>query len=551
MPHATRIVHPPWYIREFTGRRLLWNIFFYGSHGGLFAYGWWKQQSDPKLAGLNTLKFSVWFSRGAGLCLGYDGFLLLLPVLRNLIMLVRPKLTWLMPLDENIWFHRQIAYATLFFTIVHTTAHYVNFINVELTQIRKNTAWGIHYTQPGGFTGHIMLMIMVLMYTTAHHKIRHQCFELFWYTHHLAFFWLLGLYTHASGCFVRGGLPGQPAQCLGYFTNRFTIVSGVLYFLERVLREVRARRETRIVGVYMHPSGAMEIRFKKPSMKYKSGQWLFLQVPEVSQFQWHPFTISSAPSDPYISVHVRQAGDFTKQLGERLGCSATLANTLTDQAKKGVEKDRYGESSFVDVTGASSNLPSIRVDGPFGAPAEDVFKHEVAVLIGTGIGVTPFASVLRHIGYMAQQNKLGSLRKVEFIWINRDTGAFEWFAALLKELEQSVFTGDLLRINTYITSKMEEDQMYNIALNDVGAAYDPLTNLKARTHFGRPDFPAIFSSIRSGIESGSYLAGIESSLKPTVNVFYCGPGALAKDLKVMVAAAKSKQVDFGFFKEHF
>lgn len=130
--------------------------------------------------------------------------------------------------------------------------------------------------------------------------------------------------------------------------------------------------------------------------------------------------------------------------------------------------------------------------------------------------------------------------------VNRDTGAFEWFAALLKELEQNIFTGDLLRINTYITSKMEEDQMYNIALNDVGAAYDPLTNLKSRTHFGRPDFPSIFSSIRRGIESGTYLAGIESSLKPTVSVFYCGPGSLAKDLKIMVNAAKSKQVDFRF-----
>lgn len=143
----------------------------------------------------------------------------------------------------------------------------------------------------------------------------------------------------------------------------------------------------------------------------------------------HPFTISSAPSDPYISVHVRQAGDFTKQLGERLGCTSSLASSLTAQAKKGVEKDRYGESSFVDVTGASANLPAIRIDGPFGAPAEDVFKSEVAVLIGTGIGrsslrsqparmascrgrerlmrlsscavltgVTPFASVLKHIG---------------------------------------------------------------------------------------------------------------------------------------------------------
>lgn len=58
-------------------------------------------------------------------------------------------------------------------------------IQVEWSQIRKETAWGIMYTQPGAFTGHVMLLIMFLMYTTAHHKIRAQSFEAFWYTHHL------------------------------------------------------------------------------------------------------------------------------------------------------------------------------------------------------------------------------------------------------------------------------------------------------------------------------------------------------------------------------
>lgn len=50
---------------------------------------------------------------------------------------------------------------------IHTTAHYVNMYGVETTQVRPNTAVGIMYTQPGGFTGHLMLLIMVLMYTTA------------------------------------------------------------------------------------------------------------------------------------------------------------------------------------------------------------------------------------------------------------------------------------------------------------------------------------------------------------------------------------------------
>jgi hypothetical protein len=43
--------------------------------------------------------------------------------------------------------------------------------------------------------------------------------------------------------------------------------------------------------VLLHPSGAMEVRFKKDSMKYKAGQWLFLNCPEVSRYQWHPVSL--------------------------------------------------------------------------------------------------------------------------------------------------------------------------------------------------------------------------------------------------------------------
>ena len=39
------------------------------------------------------------------------------------------------------------------------------------------------------------------------------------------------------------------------------------------------------------------------------------------------------------------------------------------------------------ATKTSRPLPVVRIDGPYGAPAEDVFKSEVAVLIGAGIGI--------------------------------------------------------------------------------------------------------------------------------------------------------------------
>ena len=83
-----------------------------------------KQQDDPRLAGLNTLTYSVWLSRGAGLVLSVDGAMILLPMCRNLLRFIRPKMRFL-PLDESQWFHRQVAYSILFYTIIHVTAHYV------------------------------------------------------------------------------------------------------------------------------------------------------------------------------------------------------------------------------------------------------------------------------------------------------------------------------------------------------------------------------------------------------------------------------------------
>ncbi|TDL28527.1 NADPH oxidase [Rickenella mellea] len=558
-----------WFQREFlTPRRLVFNILFYGSHFGLFAYGWSSQATNQKLAGLNTLKWSVWSSRGAGIVLAYDGGLILLPMLRNIIRVIRPKLAWAFPADENIWFHRMVAYQFAFWAMVHTTAHYVNFINVERTQIRKQIALEIHYTQAGGITGHFMLLCMVLMYTTAHHKIRTQCFEAFWYTHHLAFFFMIALYTHATGCFVRDSANPHYSytfpfyvtdHCLGYESWRFIIWPGIIYFGERVWREIRARRSTQLSKVLVHPSGAMELRMIKPSFKYTAGQWLFLQVPDVSSLQWHPFTITSAPEDPYVSIHIRQVGDFTRALGERVGAGPSVVAQLTQAAMKAYEKSEkeanpaIGRGDFVELDPHSTTrpMPVVRIDGPYGAPAEDVFNVEVAVLIGAGIGVTPFASILKHIWYRQKKGNLGALRRVEFFWVCRDAPSFGWFQSLLQEVEAAQMDPNFLRINVYLTQKIGEDMLWNIAVNDAGAEYDPLTLLRTRTMYGRPDWKSIYQRIRQAIETGQYLPGSQSQLKTTVGTYFCGPGVMANAIKVAAMGSRSATVDFTFAKEHF
>lgn len=415
------------------------------------------------------------------------------------------------------------------------TANLVNsFFNVEKTQIRPVSAVQIHYAQPGGITGHVMLLCMLLMYTTAHHRIRQQSFETFWYTHHLFIPFFLALYTHTVGCFVRDTAEGFSPfagdqyweHCIGYLGWRWELWTGGFYLLERLYREIRAIRETKITRVVRHPYDVVEIQFHKPSFKYKAGQWLFLQMPQVSKYQWHPFTITSCPYDPYVSVHIRQVGDFTKELANSVGAGPAQAK-LYD----GVDPNGMYEVALMN----GDHLPPLRIDGPYGAPAEDVFENEIAVLIGTGIGVTPWASILKNIWHLRNgPNPPTRLRRVEFIWVCKDTSSFEWFQILLSSLEQQSSEAaripgssgiEFLKIHTYLTQKLDMDTTQNIVLNSVGADVDPLTELKARTNFGRPNFQRFFESMRNGILDRTYLNGLEGNMRTTVGVYFCGPSA--------------------------
>jgi predicted ferric reductase len=57
-------------------------------------------------------------------------------------------------------------------------------------------------------------------------------------------------------------------------------------------------------------------------------------------------------------------------------------------------------------------FPRLLVDGPYSAPAQDVFRFKVVILIGAGIGVTPFASVIREYLHWCKKERAGQVRAV-------------------------------------------------------------------------------------------------------------------------------------------
>ena len=77
----------------------------------------------------------------------------------------------------------------------------------------------------------------------------------------------------------------------------------------------------------------------------------------------------------------------------------------TQKSSDGTKDDDFeavipGDSKRKDVQPTRLEKPlDIFIDGPFGSPSSNIYRAEHAVLIGTGIGVTPFASILQSIAH--------------------------------------------------------------------------------------------------------------------------------------------------------
>ncbi|PNF21808.1 hypothetical protein B7P43_G08439 [Cryptotermes secundus] len=265
-------------------------------------------------------------------------------------------------------------------------------------------------------------------------------------------------------------------------------------------------------------------------------------------------------------------------------CEATVALLSSSSSQNPERAAEEGRAPAVVKTGAKSeedismevvtvkspitsmNYPvgkplEIYLDGPYGAPSSHIFRAQHAVLIATGIGVTPFASILQSIMHRYWKARhccprckfawasdipatVMNLRKVDFFWINRDQRSFEWFVNLLSqlEIEQAELGGAMerfLEMHMYITSALQKTDMKAVGLQlaldllHEKEKRDLITGLKTRTNAGRPNWDKVFKQLLD-------------QKKGKVTVFYCGPPQLGRILRI-----KCDQFGFSFRKEVF
>lgn len=162
----------------------------------------------------------------------------------------------------------------------------------------------------------------------------------------------------------------------------FWFILALIYVLisaENIRRRYGLRRHPfTVTKATLETKGIWTIRFEGDHGDYAPGQFMMLQLVRKGRLtEPHPFTIASPPTRKGLAVCVKEAGDFTRDIG----------------------KTKPSDTAYIDM--------------PYGVFSFQHFDADRLVFIAGGIGITPFMSMLRTI-YDRNLEK-----EVILVWGNR------------------------------------------------------------------------------------------------------------------------------------
>ncbi|KAL2508522.1 putative respiratory burst oxidase-like protein H [Forsythia ovata] len=528
----------------------------------------WKFKQYQMRGAFQVMGYCLCIAKGAAETLKFNMALILLPVCRRTLTKLRETfLGTLVPFDDNINFHKLIALAIAVGTFLHTSMHLSCNI-VRLTSCPNNQFMDIfgrtfNYYQPTYLevvgtipviTGVVMIILMIFSFTLATHSFRRNVIKLpwpfhhlagfnaFWYAHHLLALVYILLIVHGYYLFLT-------EEWYKKTTWMYVAVPMLAYTSERILTLYDQNYRVDIVKAVIYTGNVLALYMSRPpGFKYKSGMYLFVKCPDISNFEWHPFSITSAPGDDYLSVHIRTLGDWTTELRTQF---AKACEPQCTQSRRGnlviMETKAYSETQH------SQEFPQILVKGPYGAPAQNYKKYDILLLIGLGIGATPFISIIKDIlNNEAEFEKTDSQsfdkkgpQRAYFYWVTREQGSFDWFKGVMDDIAEYDHN-HVIEMHNYLTSVYEEGDARSAliamvqSLQHAKNGVDVVSESRIRTHFARPNWKKVFT----------HLATTHPSSR--IGVFYCGSPTLTEPLKQLCQELSlTSSTRFHFHKENF
>ncbi|CAH0489367.1 unnamed protein product [Peronospora farinosa] len=516
--------------------RIWWLLLYVLLNNVAFWSKWFTYEVDPAIG------WGLRIARASSQVVMLNCVFVLVPMCRSITQVMkRSRFLWrYIPFDDSIEFHKIAGTVLLSSGLIHTAAHVVNEIYLYLIatpdEIRRSIFVTRHVSSfVNGerppfttllqslpvWTGVILFIITSISFPLAAiPKFRQGNFNLFWYSHMLFGIFLVVMSFHGAASWL------ARSSSYIWITPPFLI-----YLVERRFRYAKLFAAPVRIMEAMELDGTTALFIEKPRhFVYRPGMYMFINCPLISKHEWHPFTISSAPGDNYVSVHIRACGDWTK----------ALAGVIADCHERKVL------------------YPDIYLDGPVGAPTQDYHRYKTVICVGGGIGVTPFASILKDVVHLWEDNRCSNcnhiqhpgsfkIQKLYFHWVTRGQESLSWFEETMNQISE-MDRDNVIETHQYLSTLKGSENTSQLKMfqefvhEQTGKDFVSGLNTKQLTHFGRPDWDKVFSNAKANHPGEE------------VGVFYCGPHALEEILDKMCRRYSSSGPDgtiFDFHSEKF
>ena len=417
------------------------------------------------------------------------------------------------PFERMIIYHNLSALTAVTLAFFHGYCNFAyNSGESQYSESGPNTDLGKYlFDGTNNLTGSLLTLSMVGLVTFSAFPIFRRKFFDFWLWTHILFALCVIVFAFLHSVHLILVVAFWWALDLAM---RYIIMAAVVYTHKATLTVVK--------------DDIVMVSFPKPdNFDYNAGQFIQIAIPEIGLLAFHPISISSAPHEALVTLHIRALGDWTKKL-----------------LKLAQEKD----------------VVTILMEGPYGALSVDIdddTRYKMALCISGGIGVTHCQSVAKSLLHDYCNGR--HLTQVRFVWCIRDLSMLDFMPPLEDavdlsgiEYDSSESTLELCSVPRDNTLNETDVEVADLSSLSLPKEYHPLRIIETDVfltkvseeesihlrqdprnfHFGRPNLSAVIQDVKEE----AIRQGITH-----VMVFACGPKALVERTRE-ACRAESKTV---------
>lgn len=380
----------------------------------------------------------------------------------------------ILPFDKAVYYHKIFSMLTLFISLIH------GIVSIYITKNNKINSKIA--------TGYVFYMLLLINNLISISRFKDKFYNVFVSIHKILFILIFIIAM--------------------FHSNGYILYVFILYLLDMFYRIYLINK---IKNLQLHveysviSKNLIKLEIVDKTIISKSGQYIYICIPQISLLEWHPFSITSSPYENK-TLYIKVVGDWTRK----------LKNKILD----------------------GDNL-DILIDGFYGNIAKYLLEYQYILIFGGGLGITPILSIIKYICYN-YKNNLRHIKKVYFIC------TFEEYANILALLDPLYFEYKevLNKENVYL-----DTTLFNTFVHISKDKYNRNTHMietcksKYNIHEDRPD-------IRRYLTDFNLLA-FRNQVKK-IGVFASGPENMINDVfEYSVSVSKNSKIRYDIYTENY